>query len=85
MRPWRKETARLVKGLAVELDAASGPAPAVEVLIPAAEPGSKPIIAIGTSREAPGEATFLGRRKLNGEGSEKETMHIDFQLDEHLD
>ncbi|MCW6512099.1 sulfite reductase subunit alpha [Lichenifustis flavocetrariae] len=78
--PGGKETARLVKGLAVELDGTTEAAPPVEVALPPAEPGSKPIIAIGTSREAPGEATFLSRRKLNGEGSEKETMHIEFDL-----
>jgi len=83
--PGGKETARLVKGLATELDATREANPAVEVALPPAEPGSKPIIAIGTTREAPGEATFLSRRKLNGEGSEKETLHIEFKLGEHLD
>ena len=78
--PGGKETARLVKGLAVELDGAAEGGSPVEVMVPAAEPGSKPMIALGTSREAPGEATFLSRRKLNGEGSEKETMHIEFDL-----
>ncbi len=76
--PGGKETARLVKGLAAELDTAPGAS--VEVMVPAAEPGAKPMIAVGTSREAPGEATFLGRRKLNGEGSEKETLHVEFDL-----
>ena len=83
--PGGKETARLVKGLAVELDESRESVPTTEMVLPAAEPGSKPMVAIGTSREAPGEAVFLSRRKLNGEGSEKETMHIEFQLGEHLD
>lgn len=36
----------------------------------------------GTSRENPAEAIFLSRRKLNGEGSEKSTYHIEFDLSE---
>ncbi len=78
--PGGKETARLVKGLASEIDAAPSAHAGAEVLVPAAEPGTKPMIAIGMSREAPGEATFLSRLKLNGEGSEKETMHVEFDL-----
>ena len=83
--PGGKETARLVKGLASEAGA-DGPAPATaEIVLPAAEPGSKPMVAVGTSREAPGEAVFLSRRRLNGDGSEKETMHVEFALGERLD
>ncbi|WP_131196839.1 sulfite reductase subunit alpha [Lichenihabitans psoromatis] len=83
--PGGKETARLVKGLVVELDAAQSSNAAVPLEIPAAEAGSKPILAIGLSREAPGEATFLSRHRLNSDGSEKETLHIAFKLGEHLD
>ncbi|UDL94383.1 sulfite reductase subunit alpha [Lichenihabitans sp. PAMC28606] len=83
--PGGKETARLVKGLVVELDAAPSSNAAVTLEIPAAEAGSKPILAIGLCREAPGEATFLSRRRLNSDGSEKETLHIAFKLGEHLD
>ncbi|WP_131114909.1 sulfite reductase subunit alpha [Lichenihabitans psoromatis] len=83
--PGGKETARLVKGLVVELDAAPSSNAAVPLEIPAAEAGSKPILAIGLSREAPGEATFLSRHRLNSDGSEKETLHIAFKLGEHLD
>ncbi len=79
--PGGKETARLVKGLAAELDA---PATAA-VALPAAEPGSKPVVVVGPSREAPGEAVLLSRRKLNGDGSEKETMHVEVQLGDGLD
>ena len=86
--PGGKETARLVKGLSAELGAGGAggevAAPAV-ITVPAAEPGSKPMLAVGTSREAPGEAVFLSRRRLNGEGSEKETMHVEFGLGEGLD
>ncbi len=34
----------------------------------------------GRTRDNPAEAIFLGRRKLNGEGSEKETYHVEFDL-----
>lgn len=34
----------------------------------------------GRSREAPVEATFLSRHRLNGEGSEKTTNHIEIDL-----
>lgn len=82
--PGGKETARAVKKLAEELDQAGAAAPVV-VEAPPAEPGSKPIIALGTAREAPAEAVFLGRRRLTAEGSEKEAWHIDFSLPEGLD
>ncbi len=36
----------------------------------------------GRSREAPVAARFLSRRRLNGEGSEKETHHVEFDLTE---
>ena len=83
--PGGKETARLVKGLAVELDGTAEGSTVVTVALPPAEPGTKPIIAAGRSREAPGEAIFLSRLKLNGEGSEKETLHVEFQLGPDLD
>jgi sulfite reductase (NADPH) flavoprotein alpha-component len=34
----------------------------------------------GMSRENPAEAIFLSRMKLNGEGSEKETVHVEFDI-----
>ncbi|MDX7949818.1 sulfite reductase subunit alpha [Lichenihabitans sp. Uapishka_5] len=79
--PGGKETARLVKGLASEVEA--GGTVQAEVVLPAAEAGTKPSV-VGVSREAPGLATFLSRRKLNGGGSEKETMHVEFQLGDGL-
>jgi sulfite reductase (NADPH) flavoprotein alpha-component len=79
--PGGKETARLVKKLAEEL---GQPAPA------AGKSPSDPSIAgslqsaqigpLGYARENPAEAIFLSRRRLNGEGSEKHTWHIEFDL-----
>src|SRR5882757_5849234 len=75
--PGGKETARMLKALYEEVDkapAASSPAvvPAVTVSTVITEPGR--------SRDNPIAATFLSRRLLNKEGSEKETWHIDFDL-----
>jgi len=70
--PGGKETFRQVKALAAEL---GGAAPAQV----AAEP-ARISAAPGRSRDAPVDAVFLGRRKLNGEGSEKETWHVEFDL-----
>ncbi len=75
--PGGKETARMLKALHEELDkapAASSPSvvPAVAVSTVIAEPGR--------SRDNPIAATFLSRRLLNKQGSEKETWHIDFDL-----
>jgi sulfite reductase (NADPH) flavoprotein alpha-component len=75
--PGAKETARMLKALYEEVDkapAAASPAvvPAVAVSTTISEPGR--------SRDNPIAATFLSRRLLNKEGSEKETWHIDFDL-----
>jgi sulfite reductase (NADPH) flavoprotein alpha-component len=81
--PGGKETARMLKSLYEELDkapaAASSPAvvPAVAVTATISEPGR--------SRDNPIDATFVSRRLLNKQGSEKETWHIDFDLAEGLD
>ncbi|MEP9349035.1 sulfite reductase subunit alpha [Xanthobacter sp. KR7-225] len=76
--PGGKETLRALKQLT---EGAATPAPA------AADAAAKPAPAaaaapapIGT-RDNPGTVTFLGRRRLNKEGSEKETFHIDFDLE----
>ncbi|HEX2134776.1 MAG TPA: sulfite reductase subunit alpha [Microvirga sp.] len=78
--PGGKETARLVKKLAEELDAA--PAPAAAPLEPPAAPATHAAAphAAGPSREKPAEAIFLSRRRLNAEGSEKHTWHVEFDL-----
>jgi sulfite reductase (NADPH) flavoprotein alpha-component len=73
--PGGKETMRMLKGLAEELASGGGAAPAVADEIVPAPVGKK-----GYARDNPVEVTFLSRRKLNGEGSEKETYHIEFDL-----
>src|SRR3954454_7659254 len=83
--PGGKETARIVKKLAEELDkAAPSAAPPAAAAAPAtAEPAAgtaPPAGAPGRSRENPAEAVFLSRRRLNGEKSAKHTWHIEFDL-----
>jgi len=73
--PGGKETLRQVKAL-MEAPGASAPTAPTEAA-PAAELGPK-----GRCRENPALATFLSRRKLNGEGSEKETWHVELDLAE---
>jgi sulfite reductase (NADPH) flavoprotein alpha-component len=77
--PGGKETFRRVKALAAELadgDTDQKAAPTVEGNPAAAPPALKP----GMSRDAPVDAVFLGRRRLNGEGSEKDTHHVEFDI-----
>ena len=76
--PGGKETARMLKKLAGEIGGegaaaaagASDPATAVDA----------PVGPRGYARENPVPARFLSRRRLNGEGSEKETWHIEIDL-----
>ncbi|MGL5117007.1 MAG: sulfite reductase subunit alpha, partial [Beijerinckiaceae bacterium] len=72
--PGGKETLRMLKALAEELSAAPA------TIVAAAPAEARPTAAKGYARNNPAEAVFLGRRKLNGEGSEKETYHIEFDL-----
>jgi sulfite reductase (NADPH) flavoprotein alpha-component len=72
--PGGKETFRMLKTLAEE----AGDAPAAAT--PPADDLPKPLGENGRSRDNPAEAIFLGRRKLNGPGSGKETYHLDFDL-----
>ncbi len=72
--PGGKETARMLKALAEEIGADTSP-PSASVMVEA-QPAGTP----GTSRETAVPARFLNRRKLNAEGSEKDTWHIDFDL-----
>jgi len=76
--PGGKDTARMLKKLAEEVDTA----PAAKAAPAAAEPVSVPQSAPGRSRENPVAATFLSRTCLNKPGSEKETWHIEFDLSE---
>lgn len=75
--PGGKETLRMLKQL-TEGEAAAAPA---------AKPARAPLVAAATApapvgtRDNPATVTFLGRRRLNTEGSEKETFHIDFDIE----
>ena len=72
--PGGKDTTRMLKQLYGELGAAP---PAAR-----ADAASAPLSAPGRSRDNPVYATFLSRRRLNKQGSEKETWHIEFDLAE---
>jgi len=76
--PGGKETARMLKSLAQELDSAASVAttPATTVADATAAPAAAP----GCSRDNPAEATFLSRTRLNKPGSAKETWHIELDL-----
>jgi sulfite reductase (NADPH) flavoprotein alpha-component len=79
--PGGKETARMLKNLYVELDAAPAAAKAAEPAVAAeAAPTKAPAVAPGRSRDNPTSATFLSRTRLNKEGSAKETWHVEFDL-----
>jgi sulfite reductase (NADPH) flavoprotein alpha-component len=74
--PGGKDTARILKQLYQELENGipnTESAQPVEMPVPA-EPGR--------SRDNPLSATFLSRRRLNKDGSEKETWHIELDLEE---
>jgi sulfite reductase (NADPH) flavoprotein alpha-component len=73
--PGGKETARMLKQLAAELDKAPA-APAVVK----EDPSPAPAAERGRSRDNPAEAKFLSRRRLNGDGSAKTTWHVEFDL-----
>jgi sulfite reductase (NADPH) flavoprotein alpha-component len=83
--PGGKETARMLKQLHEELDKAP-PAKVDTVgspsLAPAAAAAAAPPAEAGRSRDNPVMATFISRRLLNKQGSEKETWHLDFDLSE---
>jgi sulfite reductase (NADPH) flavoprotein alpha-component len=76
--PGGKDTTRMVKKLAEALTAEAAAAPVADAA-PAA-PAGMDSASPGRSREQPAMAKLLGRRLLNGPGSEKETWHIDFDL-----
>lgn len=77
--PGGKETMRLVKALMAEFGGAREAAPAAPAAPALATAGAA--ADTGPSRENPGEAVFLGRRRLTGEGSEKTAYHIEFDLE----
>ncbi len=74
--PGGKDTARMLKKLYEEFDKTPA-APKAD-----AAPAAAPVSAPGRSRDNPVYATFVSRRRLNKEGSEKETWHIEFDLAE---
>jgi sulfite reductase (NADPH) flavoprotein alpha-component len=81
--PGGKETARMLKALHEELgktppSAKSSEAPPVDAPKAADSPVA---VEPGRSRENPVPATFVSRLLLNKKGSEKETWHIDFDLE----
>jgi len=73
--PGGKETLRQLKALMEEGSAALA-------ALPAETASAAPTGPIGRCRENPALATFLSRRRLNGEGSEKETWHVELDLSE---
>ena len=77
--PGGKETARRLRQLAAELPAPASVGQAAAAILEDA-PAAPPIAGLGRSRDNPAEATFLSRRRLNGEGSAKTTWHVEFDL-----
>jgi len=72
--PGGKDTARKLKELYSELDT-PGAAPQAEKIVPA-QPAR-----LGYSRDNPVVATLAQRRRLNRDGSQKETWHIELDLE----
>ncbi|MGH6678775.1 MAG: sulfite reductase subunit alpha, partial [Bradyrhizobium sp.] len=83
--PGAKTTLRAIKTLVEETSAPqakAAPATAAAPSQPVAKvhaPAPKPL---GYTRERPVEVTFLSRRKLTKEGSEKAAYHVEFDLEE---
>jgi sulfite reductase (NADPH) flavoprotein alpha-component len=79
--PGGKDTFRALKALAAELTG-GGATPASPSKTPAAAASrtDTPLPKRGYAREAPVEAVFVSRRRLNKPGSEKETLHIELDL-----
>lgn len=70
--PGGKATTRMLKKLALEI--------ADQSAAPEAVASPEPTGALGYSREQPVEISFLRSELLNKAGSQKETVHIDFDL-----
>jgi sulfite reductase (NADPH) flavoprotein alpha-component len=92
--PGGKETARMLKSLHAELGNSSASTTSASTM-PAPPPFPPPLAgedkdgaapaaaraaAAGRSRDNPVEAVFLSRRRLNKQGSQKETWHLEFDL-----
>ncbi|HKH02552.1 MAG TPA: (Fe-S)-binding protein, partial [Bradyrhizobium sp.] len=76
--PGGKETARMLKALHEELEKAPTPSPGAALSASVAVPAAA--VQPGRSRDNPVAATFVSRCLLNKTGSQKETWHIDFDL-----
>jgi sulfite reductase (NADPH) flavoprotein alpha-component len=76
--PGGKETARMLRSLYEELGK-SPPPPVAKAAIEQAV-ASTPTPGAAPSRDNPTTGTFLLRRRLNKQGSEKETFHIEIDL-----
>jgi sulfite reductase (NADPH) flavoprotein alpha-component len=72
--PGGKDTSRTLKQLYQEIESGAPKAEAADA------PAAAPLAPAGRSRDNPATATFLARRRLNKEGSQKETWHIEFDL-----
>ncbi len=77
--PGGKDTSRMLKQLYQELEAAPAPQAAIAEAAPAKSGVTAPV---GYSRDNPTYASFVSRRRLNKEGSEKETWHIEIDIGE---
>lgn len=80
--PGGKETARMLKTLVEEMGGGATD-PDEEKAKAAAKTAAKALDADkrpGRSRNNPAEAIFIFRKRLNGEGSEKATYHVEFDI-----
>jgi sulfite reductase (NADPH) flavoprotein alpha-component len=75
--PGGKDTSRMLKRLYQEFETAPAPQAAVAETAPAKPALTTPL---GYSRDNPTYATFVSRHRLNKEGSEKETWHIEIDI-----
>ena len=83
--PGGKETSRMLKQLYQEIEGAPAAAVPVAATSAAAEAAPAKPFAIappGYSRDNPTYATFVSRRRLNKQGSEKETWHVEIDISE---
>src|SRR5271163_2619057 len=78
--PGGKETLRTLKVLYGEMGAAAAPPLVPAASEAAAALAAAPAAPLGRARDAPAEAVFLSRTRLNKPGSAKETWHIEFDL-----
>jgi sulfite reductase (NADPH) flavoprotein alpha-component len=82
--PGAKETARMLKTLVEEMGGgATDPDEAkAKADAKAAAKALDADIRPGRSKNSPAEAVFVARKRLNREGSEKATYHVEFDISE---